>query len=169
MSAVIISAHNNTLHCAEMSPAGTTMPSDVGTTDLHICTWHRVPALVVCHHHNIWATPTQSTLHRFHFRTFGPKIWGMLKILLMSLKYVIVVWWLLVWHQLPWNVLICSDLGPGKKQSWKSLFDVVQINIFHIPAYLIFWCSKNIISFVSFSFICICLSRAVSNICIFLR
>ena len=145
MSAVIISAHNNTLHCAEMSPAGTTMPSDVGTLVLHICTWHWVAVLVVCHHHNIWATPTQSTLHRFHFRTFGPKIWGMLKIFLMSLKYVKLFggyWSDISCLEMSWFVLILvlERNNPEKV----CLMYVVQINIFHIPAYLIFWCSKNI-------------------------
>ena len=142
MSAVIISAHNNTLHCAEMSPAGTTMPSDVGTLVLHICTWRRVAVLVVCHHHNMGHSNSINTtsLSLSHFWTEN----------LRDVKNIINVSEICyVWHQLPWNVLICSDLGPGKKQSWKSLFDVVQINIFHIfpsyfPAYLIFWYSKNI-------------------------
>ena len=150
MSAVIISAHNNTLHYTAMSPAGTTIPSDVATLDPHIYTWHRVRCWWYATT-TIWPTQTQSTLHRFHSRTFGPKILRDVKNIINVSEICVVFWWLLVRHMTS-SALKCLDLfwsWPWKEKSCKSLLDVVQINIFHFfhsyyPAYLIFWYSKNI-------------------------
>ena len=151
MSAVIISAHNNTLHCTAMSPAGTTIPSDVATLDPHIytpdtgCGAGGMPPPQY--------DPLKLNQHyiAFTLALLDQKSWGMLKILSNVSEICIVFWWLLVRHVTS-SALKCLDLfwsWPWKEKSCKSLLDVVQINIFHFfhsyyPAYLIFWYSKNI-------------------------